>query len=247
MRKYWPVGLLLVGVLVIFLAWFFVIRDSGGDDLVDEDGNIPEIPLEARPFAKLTPNEDGHWLQLKVEGLGKLEAASMDYELLYKVEDGRTQGVPGSIKLEGKTEIERDLLLGSESSGKFRYDEGVEDGTLTLRFRNNKGKLVGKLATQFHLQSGEVELTDLDNGFSYTLNKIASGVFFVTMQTFGLPAEAPGTVVEGPFGIFASVDDAMPGNVNLAGGTIYGFFGSKWEEIPGGSSDDIGVFISVSE
>jgi len=66
-------------------------------------------------------------------------AASMDYELIYSTSDGGQQGVPGTVKLTG-TDIDRPLLLGSESSGKYRYDAGVEQGTMTLKFRDASGK-----------------------------------------------------------------------------------------------------------
>ena len=78
---------------------------------------------------------------------------------------GIQQGVPGTAKLDGG-DIERKMLLGSESSGKFRYDEGVKGGTLTLRFRNSKGRLIGKLSTEF------------------TLTSPKKGVFEVTLDTF---------------------------------------------------------------
>jgi hypothetical protein len=146
---------------------------------------------------------------MRIENLGKVQgAASIDYELLYKVTNGTTQGVPGNIPLKGESSLERDLLLGSESSGKFRYDAGVETGTLTLRFRNDKGKLIGKVSTDFHLQNGTVTLTSVDNKFKYVLDKPASKVWFVTMQTFG-PADKTNLVVEqAPYAIYSS--DGLP-------------------------------------
>lgn len=152
MKKYLPIILFVVGLLVVVGVYFFVVRgkSSGGAD--SEDLIVAEIPVDERPFASLTPSMDGHWLKLKVEDIKVKGAESMDYELLYKIGDGRTQGVPGTIELKGQTSIERNLLLGSESSGKFRYDDGVESGTLTLRFRNSSGKLIGKLSTDWKLE-----------------------------------------------------------------------------------------------
>ena len=166
MKKYLPFILLGVGILVVVLVYFFVIKGKSADigEQV-EDAVVAEIPQDKRPSAALIPSMDGHWLKMKIESI-KLDAATMDYELLYKIGDGRTQGVPGTIKLAGQTSIERNLLLGSESSGKYRYDDGVEGGTLTLRFRDSKGKLLGRLSTDW-------KLAELGKNFTVTMNTFA--------------------------------------------------------------------------
>src|SRR5258708_23213522 len=136
----------------------------------------------------------------------------MDYELVYKANNGTTQttqGVPGTIQLNGATSETRKLLLGSESSGKFRYDQGVENGTFTLRFRDSSGKLLGKLTTDFHLQSGTTALSSVDGSFKYTLKSSVPGVvFFVTMQSFGTPNSSDVVVFSNGWAIFAS--DGLP-------------------------------------
>ncbi len=245
MKRYLPLLLFLIGVLVLAGVYFFVLRKPATEETEEEEG-LMEVSLIDRPIASLTPTQDGHWLKLRIEKLLS-GADSLDYELLYTLPDGRTQGVPGTITLKGESEIERDLLLGSESSGKFRYDEGVETGTLTLRFRNEKGKLLAKFSTKFHLQSAESELTSVDEKLVYTLAKIPSKTFFVTMETFGIPKAPPGEVSAGPYGIFSSGKSAYPGTVELSGGTIYTLKGGSWTKLEAGKADDIGIFIAVSE
>ena len=151
MKKYLPIILFVIGLLVVVGVYFFVIKGKSTGEST-EDLIVAEIPVGERPSASLSPSMDGHWLKMKVEDIKVKGAASMDYELLYKISDGRTQGVPGTVQLEGQSSIERNLLLGSESSGKYRYDEGVESGSLTLRFRNSSGKLLGKLSTDWTLK-----------------------------------------------------------------------------------------------
>jgi len=245
MKRYLPLFLFLIGVLVLAGVYFFVLRKPASEEIKEEEGLI-EVSLIDRPIASLTPSQDGHWLKLRIEKLLS-GADSLDYELLYTLPDGRTQGVPGTIDLKGESEIERDLLLGSESSGKFRYDEGVEEGTLTLRFRNEKGKLLAKFLTKFRLQSAIKELTSVDEKLVYTLDKIPSKTFFVTMETFGIPKAAPGKVSAGPYGVFTSGKSAYPGSLKLTSGTVYVFEGANWIKVEGGESSDIGIFIAVSE
>lgn len=244
MKKYLPFIILGIGVLILIGGFLFI--KSRNKPVVEEEETVAEIPFEKRPFTSLTPSEDGHWLKLNVENI-VFEATTLDYELLYKLPDGRTQGVPGSVKLAGQKEFERDLLLGSESSGKFRYDEGVTEGTLTLRFRNEKGKLTGKLSTDFHLQSEVDELTSVDGSFSFEFEKASKEGYFVTMNTFGIIGTLPGTLAKGPYGVFGSATDDLPGMVRLEGTSIYNYTSGDWNKLEEGETDNIGIFISTSE
>lgn len=243
MKRFLPLILFLVGVIVLIGVFVVLKRGSNKQETSEDEGSLIEVSLSDRPLTSLTPSSDGHWLKLKIEKI-KISASSLDYELLYSLPDGRTQGVPGTINLKGETSIERDLLLGSESSGKFRYDEGVEEGTLTLRFRNDKGKLITKFSTKFHLESGVKSLSSIDGKFSFELAKTASKVFFVTMETFGIPEEAPVSVKTGPLGVFASGKGPYAGKVSLKGGKIFVYQAGTWEEVTGGESSDIGIFIA---
>lgn len=244
MKRYLPLILFVIGLGALTAA-FFVFKGKK-TSVETEETALQEVVLEKRPVTSLTPSEDGHWLNLKIEKI-VLDATSFDYELLYKLPDGRTQGVPGTVKLDGQKTIERELLLGSESSGKFTYDEGVEQGTLTLRFRNEKGKLLVKFSTQFHLQTDTKKLTSVDGNFSYTLTKTPLKTFFVTMETFGLPGDAPAEVASGPYGVFSSAKTSLAGSVGMSGNTIYRWTGSKWQVLEDGSSSDLGIFVTTSD
>lgn len=245
MKKFFPIILLGAGVIFLIVA-FIVVRGRAKTDVVEEEENVAEVPFNQRPFTSLTPTEDGHWLKLIIENASKVVGAvSVDYEILYKVSSGNVQGVPGTVKITSDT-IERDILLGSESSGKFRYDEGVEEGTLTLRFRNEKGKLTGKLMTEFHLQASVENLTSLDHEFSYKLDKVPKKGFFVVMNVFGLPEKFEGVLSKGPYGVFSSSKDKLSGKVDLSG-SVYWWSGSEWKMLDSGKASDIGVFVGTSE
>ncbi len=208
-KKYLPLILLGVGILILVLVFVF-IKNKKNTAVVDESEVAIEVAFADRPFASLTPTSDGHYINLKIDKIKLPKAVSLDYELLYTLPDGRTQGVPGTVDLKGETSFERKLLLGSESSGKFRYDEGVTDGSLTVRLRDSKGKLLAKFSTKWHLQSTDLELTSIDQNFTYVLDKKPKGMYFITMETFGLPAsEASVSDAKlGPYGIFTS--DTLP-------------------------------------
>lgn len=210
-----------VGLLVFALVFIFIVRKN--KNVAPSDETTIEVPFADRPVVSLTPRSDGHWLDLKIEKFKVPKAVSLDYELLYTLPDGRVQGVPGTVQLEGISDLKRELLLGSESSGKFRYDEGVKDGNLTIRFRDGKRKLLVKFATKFRLQTNETDLTSIDENFTYKLEKPVKGEFFVTMETFGLPAESNITSVsEGPYGVFSSLDAGILPSGQAEGWQIVG-------------------------
>ncbi len=246
-KKHFPFLILGLGVLVLLSGVFVFTKKSKGVKVEpnEEEETVAEIPFDKRPFVSLVPSEDGHWLKLSVSGI-KIEAKTLDYELLYKLPDGRTQGVPGTVELK-ETSFKRDILLGSESSGKFRYDEGVKEGTLTLRFRDGMGKLVGKLSGGFTLQSESNLLSSLDGKFNYELLEAPKGVYFVVTDTFGAPVAPEFKVAAGPYGIFASTDKKVLGNVKNASAPVYYLDGKSWSKLDSQKSSNIGVFAFAGE
>ena len=244
MKKYLPFILLSLGILVL-IAGFVFLRNKGKTQ-VEEENVVAEIPFEKRPFTSLIPSQDGHWLKLKMDGIG-VDAALLDYEFLYKLPDGRTQGVPGTVQLEGSKQVERDIPLGSESSGEYTYNEGVENGTLVLRFRDSKGKLVGKLISDFHLQKSNDVLTSPDGKFKYEFDKTPRNGFFVVMNTFGAPQTFSKKIENGPIGVFSSLESELAGTVKMDGTVLYELVGESWQKLEEGKAEDLGIFISSNE
>lgn len=216
MKKLLPVIVIILIIAVvggIFLAK--KINQPATDNTTEEEA-VPDLPQSEWPIVYLIPSSDGHTLTLKVNDIKVPDAKTMDYEILYKANNGEgqiTQGVPGTIKLNGQTTIERsDILLGSESSGKRRYDKGVENGQLTLRFRNSSGKLLGKVASDWHLQTGTANLSSVDGSFKYTLTSTPTGVWFITIKPFGTPKTSDVVVYKDGWTIFASDGKPHAGN-----------------------------------
>ena len=222
MKKFLPLILVGSGLLILLVIMFLIAKNMRSSGSVTDNGQAPVsiLPQSQWPVVTLTPTNNpqvngsnGHWLDFKVQKINVPGAATMDYLLVYNTSDGGQQGVPGTVALSG-ADIERKLLLGSESSGKFRYDAGVEQGTMTITFRGSNGKSIGKLSSDFHLQSGTLVLTSIDGKFTYTLNKAATGVFFVTMPTFLQPEASVYVVWQNGYGVFASDGKAHAGKVS---------------------------------
>lgn len=233
------IGIVLIGSLVGFIA--FNLR-SRSDEATEEDEVVAEVPA---PYITLTPNAVGQILALSASGINS-KAATFEYELVYSTDKGVLQGVPGTVKLEGKSSISRDLTLGTCSSGVCRYDKGIKDVKLTIRLRNEGGKLISKFSTQVTLTSKTKELKSEDGKFSLMLDKMGKD-FYTVLQTGATPGTSPGEVVAGPFGIFSSGSSSQSGKVTLMGGAIEGYDGSKWTKLTDGKTSSLGTFVAVKE
>jgi len=214
MKKYLP---FLIGAFVLLFIiggvfWFLKGRGPVEPKEVPEE-IAPEWTLEERPYITLTPREDGREFKMRIEGVK--DTKLIDYELVY-FSNEISRGVTGSIDLGGATMIEKDLLLGSCSKNVCKYDENVTEGTLSLRFQNSEGK-VRKYELAFHLQKGEdgpVGLTSGDGNFSFQ-GKLPNNEYYLTLFTVGLPGQAQGKLVAGPYGIFTRASQKVTGKINL--------------------------------
>lgn len=235
-KKYLPVGVFLA-VVILLAGVFFAFKARRDKGIEPDIENIPELPADQRPVTSLVPTEDGHYLNLIVEDINVPGASMMEYEVYYETATGIQQGIPGRVTLTGPQSIERELLLGSESSGKFRYDEGVDEGTLAIKFRDVDGKFIGKVKTTWKLYKDTQDLASSDGKFVYSLDD-PSESYFVVMETFGLPVNYE-NVTSGPYGVFASDVEKHPGTLNSA---FSMYEDGSWSE-PATSFDNIGIFV----
>jgi hypothetical protein len=238
------------GVLAIVGIFGFIYvrsRPVETEEVVEVEEMVPELPFDQRPVITLTPRSDGHWLKLSISGLSRIPGATtMDFDFKYEVPGKPDQGTSARlVKLSGLTVYERDILLGSESSGKFRYDEGVERGTISVKFRDSSRKLVGGVTTDFRLYGANTttELSSKDGSFTYKLTTMPKKGYFVVIPTVGMPEGLEG-VSTSPMGVFASESAVKyPGVVNYSSSKRYS--GGKWEEVKSSNSPDLGIFTDL--
>lgn len=254
MRRYLPIFLSVAAILVVIGAIFAFLNLRAQKQGEAGEEVAPQISQDLRPFTTLSPGStgtcvggspDGSWLKLSVSDI---KFPALEYIVLYQTEEGVGQGVPSSlIDLQGETTLSRDILLGSESKGRCKYDKGVEQGSLTIKFRTVEGKFLGKLETDWNLQTKDTTLTSVDGKFKLTARTVPTG-FFLTTNTFGLPAFAPGEIIGGPYGVFGSKTTQVSGTVEIEGeGTIYVWDGNSWEKLADGKTSTLGIFIKVKE
>lgn len=241
--------LLIVGVLIVIVflggfLWWRGRRTQPVSPTPEPEGRLIETPFEERPYIALTPSQDGHWLTLNIKRIRHGE--TLEYELIYNTASGVTQGSTATFELKGESSYSKKILLGTESRGHYRYDEGVTQGTLTLRLRSDEG--VRKFVSEFHLQQGEDKLTSIDGNFSFS-GEFSPTTFYLTMSTVGLPGEVEGEVVGGPYGIFTT-DGEEIGTVTLTlteespTAKLFSWTATGWQEESEGFETD-GKIISA--
>ena len=229
---------------------------ASGSGFPTETPTPVEVALEGRPYVTLTPRADGREITLSVTGI--VGAKSLEYELVYLAGDPGNQlqrGVVGSVDLGGKTDYEKDLLLGTCSRGVCKYDENVTEGTLTLTFRGEDGS-VQEYQSIFHLQrgkEGKEGLTSGDGNFEFASQNLPSSTFYLTCSTVGLFQMPTGKVIAGPYGIFTAGSSKASGELALKlskpseNAQIMFWDGKKWNELESTvSPDDSSVSASTA-
>ncbi len=259
MKKFLPIIIAVIVVLILGIGGFLIIKSkktSAPSTSKPQEEAIIETPLEERPYVTLTPRADGKEFTMDIERIKNTQ--TVEYELVY-LSQGLSRGVIGSVDLKGETSISRKLLLGTCSKNVCKYDEGVTEGTLTLRFREPEG--TRKFTTEFHLQQGDNELTSIDGKFKLT-GKLSGEAFYITTSTVGLPKEIEGKIIAGPYGVFTSGSETIKnGKANLtlsekpSLAKLYSWDGKDWneeksakveKEIISTPTDILGTFIAVS-
>lgn len=236
-------GLLLTGGGLFAWKNFSKPPESGKEDEEKtEKETVKELTLEERPFTTLTPGPSCEYT-LALDQIQK-DPEKIEYEIVYKDEKGVTQGATGTLKPEGKSNISKKVLFGSESSGHRKCDKGTEEGTITLRYRNSSGKLLTKLDTEFTIKEGGKTISLGDN-LKATLEKNSTSKL-LAMSTFGLPAKAPGKATGDPFAILTNGPNKQNATIKLKGsGKPYGWNGKKWVEIQNEEANFLGTYILI--
>lgn len=168
------------------------------------------MPVSERPTVSLTPSADGHYLDLKLEGVPS-NITSIEYEVLYDANSNGSQiekGIGDTIKLITAT-IDKNLLLGTESCTtgcKYSYDTGIVGGEVTINFIDNNGQ-ESTFDTPYTLNT----TADINKAGAITLSasnfsvkpkaKLTGSDYFVLMQNY-----------RGGYSVFSSRQNSLVGN-----------------------------------
>jgi len=206
-----PAFLLIVffAVMAIFGAIFFVNSNKKTDELaitptpslVDE-GKVLDFSLN-NPLVLAYPRSDGNAVILEISKLNGINKVS--YEMIYqtKTQQEGTLGTPIVLK-SGETSIKRELLFGTCSKNVCRYHEGVESGSLSIKFAKIEGPQ-DEWRADFKIETTAAgkKLTSMDNNFSLEMPGAPKSLYVITSSVSSLPAPIEGkTVADQPYGVF---------------------------------------------
>lgn len=234
-----PLSILVIVVLLLgitgggFLAFKKFSAPPVKVETEQEAEDEVDLSLEERPYTTLVPGPSCEYM-LNISKIKNIPT-SVEYEIIYKNGEGVTQGATGTIKPSGSTSASKKILFGSESSGKRRCDPGVSGGLITLRYRNDAGKVMSKISSKFALNENDstVSLDEL----TVSLGKKVTGKI-LAMETMGIPSSAPGKVSEGPYGVFTNSTAKLSPTVKISGtGDLYAWSGNSWGKVTGPTSN----------
>jgi hypothetical protein len=151
-----------------------------------------ELSADEKPYISLIPTADGHTLSLKITQIPP-KFTSIDYELIYTAKDENIEiekGVSGTIK-NSEYSSAKDLLLGTASCTngcKYKYDEGVTGGILTLTLTTDNKEYVA-YETPFVLTNSadinkEKKLTLVEENFIINTTVTSKSDFFIALKNF---------------------------------------------------------------
>lgn len=142
-----------IGVLVLVLLGGFMIVKSFNKP-------VPEEIEEEEQFSNLPPADPSIIVDVKAKPDGKAviitishipgDVESIEYELSYNTGAGLSKGALGKIDVNGKSEVTKEVLLGTCSKNTCTYDTGVIAVNVVLKFNTPDG--ASQLTKDFSLE-----------------------------------------------------------------------------------------------
>jgi hypothetical protein len=241
MKKY--LKFIIPGVIVLaVVAWIYWPANNKKEETTQistrKVEQINQLAIKDRPYVVLTPRTDGKEVTLIIDKV--TNATSAEYELEYTA-GSMIQGVFGELDFETDgLPLSKDLLFGSCSKGKCRYDENVSGGSLTIRF--DGGDKPYTLKSDFNLQmmaDREGVFTSKDIKASLDVgSSLSASTYLVVQNTMGLPEAVDGEVIAGPYAFIAANSTTLKGaeltiksKDDLSSAKLMFWDGETWEEL----------------
>lgn len=137
-KKYAIVGGIVV---LLLLVGFFVIKGQNTKTEVVEEAPVEDVipTVDASVKVSLEASDaQNKEVTLSASGIPS-GTESVEYELSYLTASQGLQGVIGTVSLDGKRQFEKELTLGTCSSGTCVYHQVVGKIKLTLKFNGDYG------------------------------------------------------------------------------------------------------------
>lgn len=138
------IGGLITVLVVVFIGYSLMTKGKSQEKSTSAPTPTEQLipTVDSNVKVDLAKKSTGKEVTLLVQGIPK-GTTSIEYELSYNTIRQGIQGVLGTVILEGsETEYEKDLTLGTCSSGTCVYHDVEGKITLSLRFTGSYGEKV---------------------------------------------------------------------------------------------------------
>lgn len=138
-------AVIIIAVFVLLIGGFFVINKNKGSS--NQKTNLKPTPEELLPTVDtsvevdLVPVTGQKEMLLKISSIPE-NTQTVDYELSYATAEQGLQGIIGTISITGDKNYEKQLTLGTCSSGKCVYHQVVGKIKLVLKFTGDYGERI---------------------------------------------------------------------------------------------------------
>lgn len=274
MKKIIPVLLIILILSSVLLGWKFLLKKKPAGEVEEElkprIEAINQLPLQQRPYITIEPKSEtkpqdyGHWITVTIANASNYK--KVEYEVEYQA-GNLIQGFMHRIDFAKESfPVSKEGFFGSESKGKYKYDEDVRSGHILFKFFKDNLNY-DALKTYFNIQNMAEQkglFTSNDGKASLEVgNKdLNGGDYIVVASTLGLPSQTEGRIVSEPYGFYGNRSVALnnatltiKSKENLTGAKILGWDGKKWQEYQVKQQEDsfsvkvnyLGTFVLVAD
>lgn len=249
MKKTLPILLIIFLILLSgFLGWKFLKKKKPAKEtkkrFKPKIETINQLPLEKRPYviiepkSKTRPQDYGYWITVTIDRVSDYK--NVEYDVEYQ-SGNLIQGFMHRIDFAKEPPpVSKEGFFGSESKGKYKYDEGVKSGSILFKFYRD-GQY-DALKTYFNLQNMKEENGIFTSNDGRAVLEVGKGDlnprdYVIIASTLGLPAEIKGKAISEPYGFYShrsvKLKDAtltIRSKEDLTNVKILGWDGGEWQE-----------------
>ena len=236
--------LIILPVIVIMIvgAIFFLNKNKNTDKIAEPtttkkkvQSPVNVIPVSERPYLRLEPSADGHYITMVIEEVKK-PATQLEYEMEYQT-GSMLQGFGGLIKL-GQLPVSEKKLFGSQSAGgAITYHEDIKGGNLLAQFTGSEAYAVKSAWRYFTNSDKATTFSSQDTKFSITNQSLNKYSYIIIYNSPGYPGEVKGELLSDAYTVAAEKSlKLLSSNFEVTirsseAGQMMGYDGSKWQKI----------------
>jgi len=195
------------------------------------------IPVSERPYMRLIPSADGHYITLNVVEIKKA-ATNLDYEMEYQT-GSMLQGFQGVLSLARLPAADKKLFGSQSAGGAITYHEDISGGNLLAEFDGGSEPYAVKSAWNYVVNSeDEMQFSSKDELFTIENASLANYSYIVIYNSPGYPGELESEPISEIYTISAekslktiSSNFSVSFTTEAVSAQIMGYDGESWQSL----------------